>query len=60
MTETTPETAIDRRGGGDDDRPHRQHASADVAPELFESVRGREPTRSHEPVRDREPIRSQP
>jgi hypothetical protein len=36
MTETTPETAIDRRGGADDDRPHRQHASADVAPELFD------------------------
>ncbi|SMO51845.1 hypothetical protein [Halorubrum cibi] len=39
MTETTPEAAIDRRGGGDDDRPHRQHTSADVAPELFDTVR---------------------
>lgn len=37
MTEMTPETAVDRRGGGDDDRPNRQHASADVAPELFET-----------------------
>ncbi|MFC5279422.1 hypothetical protein ACFPM1_11745 [Halorubrum rubrum] len=53
MTETTPETAIDRRGGADDDRLHRQHASADVAPELFDPIRSHASTRSHESPRSR-------
>ncbi|WP_198664612.1 hypothetical protein [Halorubrum sp. 48-1-W] len=51
MTETTPEAAIDRHSGGDEDRPHRQHASADVAPELFESDRNDGSARSHERTR---------
>ncbi|WP_275542346.1 hypothetical protein [Halorubrum halodurans] len=35
MTDSTPETPIDRPSDPDGGRDHRQHASADVAPELF-------------------------
>ncbi|SFH32903.1 hypothetical protein SAMN04488066_101236 [Halorubrum aquaticum] len=36
MTETTPETVTDPPSDPDGGGAHRQHASADVAPELFE------------------------
>ncbi|WP_269459581.1 hypothetical protein [Halorubrum trapanicum] len=37
MTDSVPGPADDRPDGSTDDE-HRQHASADVAPELFDDV----------------------
>ncbi|WP_269799193.1 hypothetical protein [Halorubrum aethiopicum] len=41
MTDPTPRTAVDRPSDSDGGHDHRQHASADVAPELFDELSGR-------------------
>jgi len=35
MTDSVPDTTVDRPASPVDDGEYRQHASADVAPELF-------------------------
>ncbi|MGQ3327829.1 MULTISPECIES: hypothetical protein [Halorubrum] len=37
MTETVPDSSGDRPASRVDDAEYRQHASADVAPELFDA-----------------------
>jgi hypothetical protein len=40
MTDPTPETAVDRPSDPDGGNDHREHTSADVAPELFDEPSG--------------------